>query len=145
MKATLITLFFILPFWLYANDKEKKDKEFGLVVEPAVREIRLDGNLEPGEWDDAEYNKIDMPEPYNDAQLWLVGPRMDVSFTDKLFLSTFVQYNNQIENVNINTRFQWRFKPVSDLFVVYTDNYHPESFQIKNRALILKLTYWINV
>ncbi|WP_291788536.1 DUF5916 domain-containing protein [Cecembia sp.] len=93
----------------------------------------------------AEYNKIDMPTPYNDASLWLVGPKMDVSFTDKLFLSTFVQYNSQIENVNINTRFQWRFKPVSDLFVVYTDNYHPESFQIKNRALILKLTYWINV
>ncbi|EKB48036.1 DUF5916 domain-containing protein [Cecembia lonarensis] len=93
----------------------------------------------------AEYNKIDMPEPYNDARLWLVGPRMDVSFTDKLFLSTFVQYNNQIDNININTRFQWRFKPVSDLFVVYTDNYHPESLQIKNRALILKLTYWINV
>ncbi|EOZ97040.1 hypothetical protein A33Q_1958 [Indibacter alkaliphilus LW1] len=93
----------------------------------------------------AEYNKIDMPDPYNDASLWLVGPKMDVSFTDKLFLSTFVQYNSQIDNVNINTRFQWRFKPVSDLFVVFTDNYHPESLQIKNRALILKLTYWINV
>ncbi|MGY6545729.1 DUF5916 domain-containing protein [Arthrospiribacter ruber] len=93
----------------------------------------------------AEYNKIDMPEPYNDARLWLIGPKMDVSFTDKLFLSTFVQYNSQIDNVNINTRFQWRFKPVSDLFVVFTDNYHPESLQIKNRALILKLTYWINV
>jgi hypothetical protein len=93
----------------------------------------------------AEYNKIDMPDPYNDARLWLVGPKMDVSFTDKLFLSTFLQYNSQIENINVNTRFQWRFKPVSDLFVVYTDNYHPESLQIKNRALILKLTYWINV
>jgi hypothetical protein len=93
----------------------------------------------------AEYNKIDMPEPYNDARLWLVGPKIDISFTDKLFLSTFVQYNSQIENVNINTRFQWRFKPVSDLFVVYTDNYHSDNFQIKNRALILKFTYWINV
>jgi hypothetical protein len=93
----------------------------------------------------AEYNKLELPEPYNSADLWLVGPRMELSFTDKLFLSTFVQYNSQIENININTRFQWRFKPVSDLFVVYTDNYLPENFQIKNRALILKLTYWINV
>lgn len=93
----------------------------------------------------AEYNKLQFPEPYNSADLWLVGPRMELSFTDKLFLSTFVQYNSQIENININTRFQWRFKPVSDLFVVYTDNYLPENFQIKNRALILKLTYWINV
>ena len=93
----------------------------------------------------AEYNKIDLPQPYNSADLWLVGPRMEFSFTDKLFLSTFVQYNSQIDNINWNTRFQWRFKPVSDLFVVYTDNYFPERLQIKNRALILKLTYWINV
>jgi hypothetical protein len=93
----------------------------------------------------AQYNKITLPEPYNSGNLWLVGPRAEISFTDKLFLSTFVQYNSQIKNVNINTRFQWRFKPVSDFFVVYTDNYHPESLQIKNRALILKLTYWINV
>ncbi|HSJ66235.1 MAG TPA: DUF5916 domain-containing protein [Anditalea sp.] len=93
----------------------------------------------------AEYNKITLPEPYNDANLWLVGPRFEVSFTDELFLSTFVQYNNQINNVNINTRFQWRFKPVSDLFIVYTDNYFPENLQIKNRSLILKLSYWINV
>jgi hypothetical protein len=93
----------------------------------------------------AQYNKITLPEPYSSGNLWLVGPRAEISFTDKLFLSTFVQYNSQIKNVNINTRFQWRFKPVSDFFVVYTDNYHPESLQIKNRALILKLTYWINV
>jgi len=93
----------------------------------------------------AEYNKINLPQPYNDANLWLIGPRFEVSFTDELFLSTFVQYNNQINNVNINTRFQWRFKPVSDLFIVYTDNYLPENLQIKNRSLILKLSYWINV
>lgn len=86
-----------------------------------------------------------MPQPFYDASLWLVGPKIDVSFTDKLFWSTFVKYNSQIENLNVNTRFQWRFKPVSDLFVVYTDNYHPESLQIKNRALILKIKNWINV
>jgi hypothetical protein len=93
----------------------------------------------------AEFNDINLPDPYNDAVLWLVGPRFEVSFTDELFLSTFVQYNSQIDNLNINTRFQWRFKPVSDLFIVYTDNYFPEFMQVKNRSLVLKLTYWINV
>jgi len=29
--------------------------------------------------------------------------------------------------VNINSRLQWRFKPVSDLFIVYTDNYFAET------------------
>jgi hypothetical protein len=56
--------------------------------------------------------------------------------------------------MNINSRFQWRFKPVSDLFIVYTDNYFAESLangplfyvgQPKARAIVLKLTYWLNI
>ncbi|MFO7613113.1 MAG: hypothetical protein R6W71_00570 [Bacteroidales bacterium] len=47
--------------------------------------------------------------PYNSARLILAGPTLDITFTDKVFLSTFVQYNNQIDNLNMNTRFQWRF------------------------------------
>ena len=92
-----------------------------------------------------EHNKIRLPEPYSSADLWLVGPRFDITFSRNLFWTTFIQYNNQIDNVNINARFQWRFKPVSDLFVVYTDNYFAEHLKVKNRAIVLKLTYWFNL
>lgn len=91
------------------------------------------------------YNKINLPDPYSDADLWLVGPRIDLTFSKYVFLTTFIQYNNQINNLNINSRFQWRFAPVSDLFIVYTENYLPTDFSVKNRSLILKLTYWLNV
>lgn len=94
---------------------------------------------------DVEYNEIKLPAPYNSASLWLVGPRLDLTFTNNLFWTTFVQYNNQIENLGINTRLQWRFKPVSDFFIVYTDNYATDIFQSKNRALVVKLTYWLNL
>jgi hypothetical protein len=93
----------------------------------------------------AEFNRIRLPEPYNSADLWLIGPRFEISFTDELFLSTFIQYNNQLNNININTRFQWRFKPVSDLFLVWRDNYFPEPFGVKNRSIVLKFTYWFNI
>ena len=66
-----------------------------------------------------------------------------------MFFSTFIQYNTQANNVNINSRLQWRFRPVSDLFLVYTDNYYSSQFfespRTKNRALVLKMTYWLNV
>ena len=71
------------------------------------------------------YNNIKMPDPYNSAELILVGPRLDFTFTDKIFFTSLVQYNNQIDNININLRFQWRFAPVSDLFIVYTENAYP--------------------
>ncbi|EOZ95937.1 hypothetical protein A33Q_2530 [Indibacter alkaliphilus LW1] len=91
------------------------------------------------------YNNIRLPEPQNDADLFLIGPRIDLTFTRSLFWTTFFQYNNQIDNININTRLQWRYAPVSDLFVVYTDNYFPGSFIPKQRALVMKLNYWLNI
>lgn len=94
---------------------------------------------------DMSYNHIRLPDPYNDADLYLIGPRFDFTFSRSVFWTTFIQYNNQIDNININSRFQWRFKPVSDLFIVYTDNYFPETFSAKNRSLVIKLTYWLNV
>jgi hypothetical protein len=65
--------------------------------------------------------------------------------TNKLFFTVFAQYNEQQKNMNLNTRFQWRFKPASDFYIVYTDNYLPENFSVKNRALVVKLTYWWNI
>ncbi|HMO41005.1 MAG TPA: DUF5916 domain-containing protein [Saprospiraceae bacterium] len=90
-------------------------------------------------------NRIDLKEGFDDATLYLVGPRIDLTLTRSLFLTTFVQYNSQFDNININSRLQWRFRPVSDLFIVYTDNYFPEALQPKNRALVFKATYWLNL
>jgi len=93
-----------------------------------------------------DYNNLySFPEPFAETEFWLVGPRIDLTFTDKLFLTTFVQYNEQADNINLNARFQWRYKPVSDLFVVYTDNYFPDTFDTRNRAIVFKLTYWLNI
>lgn len=92
------------------------------------------------------YNQNEIFMPNNEtASLILIGPKIQLSFTQKLFLSTFIQYNTQIENMNINARLQYRFRPMSDLFIVYTDNYNTFNYSIKNRALLLKLVYWLNV
>ncbi len=92
-----------------------------------------------------DYNYIDLPPAYGSATFLLLSPRLDFTFTDKLFLTTFVQYNDRYDNVNLNARFQWRYKPASDFFVVYTENYFPEYLKTKNRALVLKFTYWFNL
>jgi hypothetical protein len=92
----------------------------------------------------SSYNKLSMPAPYKSAEFILIGPRVDFTFTDKIFFTSLVQYNNQINNLNLNLRFQWRFAPVSDLFIVYTENAFPGNYVIKNRGLVLKLSYWFN-
>ena len=85
------------------------------------------------------------PDKIINSNFWLVSPKVDITFTNKLFWTTFVQYNEQTQNVNINSRFQWRYQPASDIFLVYTDNYLPGSLTIKNRAIVLKWTYWWNL
>ncbi len=91
------------------------------------------------------YARIRLPQPQRDADLILVGPRIDLTLTKELFWTTFVQYNSQIDNLNINTRIQWRYAPVSDFFLVYTDNYFPGDFLPKQRSLVFKLNYWLNL
>ena len=103
----------------------------------------------------ASYNDIRLPQPWGRTTFWLVGPRFDLTLTNTLYLTTFVQYNEQQKNMNVNARVQWRYKPASDFFLVYTDNYLPNSAQpgqdvpgllsVKNRALVLKWTYWWNL
>lgn len=103
---------------------------------------------------DFNYSNIALPQGYNSTELWLLSPRAEITFSKSLFFTTFVQYNNQANNVNINARLQWRFKPVSDMFIVYTDNYFatdPESVYnlgalgSKSRALVIKFNYWLNL
>jgi hypothetical protein len=92
----------------------------------------------------SSYNNIQLPEPYSSARYLLIGPRLDITFTNKIFFTSLVQYNDQIDNINLNLRFQWRFAPVSDLFIVYTENSYPTNLNVKNRGLVLKLSYWFN-
>ncbi|MBS1681854.1 MAG: carbohydrate binding family 9 domain-containing protein [Bacteroidetes bacterium] len=90
-----------------------------------------------------DYNDIRMS--YGSAKFLLISPRMDLTFTNKLFFTTIVQYNTRYDNMALNARLQWRYKPVSDFFVVYTENYLPEHLVSKNRALVVKWTYWLNL
>ena len=89
-------------------------------------------------------NVLQLPQPWGQKSFWLIGPRLDVTMTNKFFLTGFFQYNEQAKNFNINTRLQWRYRPASDFFIVYTDNYLPGPFLVKNRGLVFKFTYWLN-
>ena len=99
------------------------------------------------------FNIFDMPYLMSKPKTYLVGPTLDLTFSKSIFLTTFIQYNSQVENTNINMRFQWRFAPVSDFFLVFSDNYFTgtddvsERFNldVRNRSVVAKVTYWFNL
>lgn len=93
-----------------------------------------------------QYNDIKFPDTYGRTKLWLIGPKIEATFTNKLFWTNFLQFNTQANNFNINSRLQYRYSPMSDFFLVYSDNYFSDPlFKNKNRALVFKLNYWLNV
>ena len=91
------------------------------------------------------YDGIRLPEPYNDADIWLGIARTEITFSKSIFWNTLIQYSNQRDNFGINSRLQWRFAPLSDLFLVYNDNYFTGTFAPRFRSINLKLTYWLNL
>lgn len=99
------------------------------------------------------YNRIQLPRPFASADFWLIGPRVEMAFSHDVFFSSFFQYNTQANNFNINARLQWRFAPASDIFFVYTDNSYAREirntpvqfFSPKNKAVVLKFVYWMNL
>lgn len=94
----------------------------------------------------AELNSIKLPGSYGSTNLLLIAPRVEYNFSTQLFWTTFIQYNTQSNNFNINSRLQYRYKPMSDFFLVYTDNYYTDPlFKNKNRAIIFKFSYWFNL
>jgi hypothetical protein len=93
----------------------------------------------------AQYNILKFPEEYGTTKLLLISPKTEVNFSNKMFWTTFYQFNTQANNFNINSRLQYRYSPMSDLFIVYTDNYFTDPlFKNKNRGIIFKLNYWLS-
>ena len=92
-----------------------------------------------------EYNQLLFPQPFADATLFFISPKLDYTFSKSVFWSATAQYNNSGDYLGVNARLQWRFAPLSDLFVVYNDQYQWTDWLPKYRSINLKLSYWLNI
>jgi len=62
----------------------------------------------------------------------------EIYFNNTLNWTTFLQYNTQANNFNINSRIQWEYKPLSYVYLVFTNNYNND-FENKNWGVSLKV------
>ncbi len=92
----------------------------------------------------ANYTKIKLEAPWNDSSFWLIGTKADITFNTKLFFSNIYQYNQQFDRWGINSRLQWRYKPASDIFLVFNSLEENGIDGVKDWRLSLKINYWFN-
>jgi hypothetical protein len=69
--------------------------------------------------------------------------RATYTITPRMFVSAIVQYNSAGTSFGSNVRFRWEYRPGSELFVVYTDDYNTEELRpdvtsLRNRAFVIK-------
>ena len=74
----------------------------------------------------------------------LVSLRIDGSFTTRMFLNAFIQYNSVAREVVSNVRFNFIHHSLSDLFVVYNETRPSTGSRPISRALVLKLTQLVS-
>lgn len=86
-----------------------------------------------------ETNKVDLKE-LGDKRFHLARFTGEVFFTNRLNWTTYVQYNNQFDSFNINSRIQWEYKPLSYVYLVVTDNFN-QDIQQTNWGVAIKVNY----
>ncbi len=90
------------------------------------------------------YNDVELPQGAFDIGLF--SQRVDFTFTPNLRLNTIVQYNDDTEDLGLNVRLHWIYRPGSDLFVVYNENWMEGDLRQRlstHRQIAVKFTYLI--
>jgi len=64
----------------------------------------------------------------------------EVFFNNRLNWTTYLQYNTQRDNFNMNSRLQWEYKPLSYIYFVISDNYNKEIART-NWGVAIKMNY----
>ncbi len=104
--------------------------------------LRLSKNLQTEtRW---VFNDVELPTGAFDVGLY--SQIVNLTFNPNLRLNTIVQYNDLSGDLGTNVRLHWIYKPGSDLFVVYNENWMAEDLRYRTstrRQIAVKFTYLI--
>jgi len=127
--------------------------------------VSAEGSLEYGEWYDGhslwvrltmrarasrflraeadwEHNRSEFKA--GDIETNIIRQRIDLSFTPEATASLFAQYNDAADLLSLNARLIWRYRPGSELFVVYNQNWNADDLDdpaTRDRSLTFKLAH----
>ena len=90
------------------------------------------------------FNDVELPQGAFDVGLY--SQIVNLTFTPNLRLNTILQYNDLSGDLGTNVRLHWIYRPGSDLFVVYNENWMAEDLRYRqstHRQIAVKFTYMI--
>jgi hypothetical protein len=89
------------------------------------------------------HNQVRIPFGDFDTRLWIT--RVSYAFTPALFGGALVQWNDVTDDLDLNLRLDFIYRPGSDLFLVYNESFNTDRAagepRSNRRAGVMKLTY----
>ena len=74
----------------------------------------------------------------------LASLRIDASFSTRMFLNAFIQYNSVTRQVLSNIRCDFIHHPLSDIFITYNDTRDIDGILVPSRQVVLKVTHLLS-
>jgi len=117
---------------------------------PRIGRLKLPKLLLSANWN---HINVMLPDSLGTSKINLLGLKAEYSLSTTKYITGFLQYNTQTEKMNVNIRFQWRYRPMSDIFLVFSQNYNQFNSVLPNRdiymgpsyrSLAAKWVYWFN-
>jgi hypothetical protein len=92
-----------------------------------------------------QYNRNDVKMPWGDFLVNLSTLRVDYTFSPRMTVRSLTQYNTLSHEISNNVRFNFIYRPGSDIYIVYNDlsqtGLPADIFGRKDRQLVVKATY----
>jgi hypothetical protein len=97
---------------------------------------------------DTIWQRDDLDLPGGSFVSNIIRQRIGISLTPNLSINTYVQYNDLGDLLSLNLRFNWTYRPGSDIYLIFNQNWQAPSLgglAVRDRAVILKLTYLLQL
>jgi len=93
---------------------------------------------------DYEVNWLRLPQ--GNFNIQALSSRVIYSFSTDLYMKLFTQWNNDTESVGVNFLMNYRFRPGSDIYLVYNQGFDTlDGLNERNRAVLVKVSYMLGM
>ncbi|MDQ7066429.1 MAG: DUF5916 domain-containing protein [candidate division KSB1 bacterium] len=95
---------------------------------------------------DLSYNGNIVNLPTGEFTTNVLSTRITYTLSRDMFAKAYIQWNDSAELLSLNFLYNWYYRPGSNFYLVYNHRWDAgDRIATMDRALIIKVTYWLNL
>ena len=96
---------------------------------------------------DFSYSGNHVSLPQGDFMTNVISSRMVYSISRDMFAKSFLQWNDSAEILSLNLLYNFYYRSGSNIYIVFNQfwDFGNDVFDARDRAVLMKLDYWLNL